>query len=42
MELSEIENGESRTLEFKKELPQDSSKWIKSIVAFANGLVEKC
>ena len=37
MELSEIENGESRTLEFKKELPQDSSKWIKSIVAFANG-----
>lgn len=37
MELSEIENGESRTLEFKKELPQDSSKWIKTIVAFANG-----
>lgn len=37
MELSEIEKGESRTLEFKKELPQDSSKWIKSIVAFANG-----
>ncbi len=25
MELSEIENGESRTLEFKKELPQDST-----------------
>lgn len=37
MELSEIENGETRTLEFKKELPQDSSKWIKTIVAFANG-----
>lgn len=37
MELSEIENGENRTLEFKKELPQDSSKWIKTIVAFANG-----
>ena len=37
MELSEIENGESRTLEFKKELPQDSSKWIKTVVAFANG-----
>ena len=37
MELNEIKNGESRTLEFKKELPQDSSKWIKTIVAFANG-----
>ena len=37
MELNEIKNGESRTLEFKKELSQDSSKWIKTIVAFANG-----
>lgn len=37
MELNEIKNGESRTLEFKKELPQDSSKWIETIVAFANG-----
>ena len=37
MELNEIKNGENRTLEFKKELPQDSSKWIKTIVAFANG-----
>lgn len=33
----QITTGESRTLEFKKELPTDSSKWIKTIVAFANG-----
>lgn len=37
MEIVEIERGETRTVEFKKELPQDSSKWIKTIVAFANG-----
>ena len=37
MELNVIKNGESRILEFKKELPQDSSKWIKTVVAFANG-----
>ena len=33
----QIQNGESRTLEYKSELPQDSQKWIKTIVAFANG-----
>ena len=33
----EIQNGESRILEYKATLPQDSQKWIKSIVAFANG-----
>ena len=32
-----IGKGESRILEFKKELPKDSHKWIKSISAFANG-----
>ena len=37
MEIVEIERGETRTVEFKKELPQDSSKWIKTVVAFANG-----
>lgn len=37
MTREEIQDGETRTLEFKKELPQDSSKWIKTIVAFANG-----
>lgn len=33
----EILNGENRTLEYKVELPEDSEKWVKSIVAFANG-----
>ena len=33
----QIQQGESRTLEFKKELPADSSKWVKTVVAFANG-----
>lgn len=33
----EIQLGESRTLEFKKELPLESSKWIKTVAAFANG-----
>lgn len=33
----EIQLGESRILEFKKELPAESSKWIKTIAAFANG-----
>lgn len=37
----EILNGESRTLEYKVELPEDSEKWVKSIVAFANGAVGK-
>lgn len=36
----EIQNGESRTLEYKAELPQKSEKWIKSIVAFEMVLVE--
>ena len=26
--LEKIKNGETRTLEFKKELPTDSIKWI--------------
>ena len=33
----EILDGESRTLEYKLELPQDNQKWIKTIIAFANG-----
>ena len=32
----EIQNGESRTLEYKSTLPHDSQKWIKTIVSFAN------
>ena len=35
--LKEIERGESRTLEYKVELPAESAKWVKTIVAFANG-----
>lgn len=27
----EIQNGESRTLEYKSELPPDSQKWIKPL-----------
>lgn len=33
----EIQKGESRILEYKLELPQDNQKWIKTIIAFANG-----
>lgn len=33
----EISRGESRTLEYKVELPSDSLKWLKTIIAFANG-----
>lgn len=35
--LEEIKSGESRTLEFKKDLTENSSKWVKTAVAFANG-----
>ena len=35
--INEIKAGESKTLEFKEILPDDSSKWIKTIIAFANG-----
>ena len=30
----EIQRGESRTLEYKAELPQDSQKWIKTIIYY--------
>lgn len=33
----EISAGESRTLEYKAELPEETHKWMKTIVAFANG-----
>ena len=33
----EIQNGESRILEYKLELPQEKNKWLKTIIAFANG-----
>ena len=37
MTLEDIEKGESRELEFKGFLPKESKKWVKTVVAFANG-----
>lgn len=37
MKLEEIFAGESKNLEFKESLPAKSSKYMKTIVAFANG-----
>ena len=37
MTLKEILSGESKNLEFKVQRPKDSSKYMKSVVAFANG-----
>jgi len=36
MTIDEIIKGESKNLEFKVELPKDSSKYIKTVIAFAN------
>lgn len=37
MTLEEILVGESKNLEFKVQRPKDSTKYMKSVVAFANG-----
>ena len=37
MTLEKILEGESRNLEFKVQRPNDSTKYMKSVVAFANG-----
>lgn len=37
MTLEEILAGESKNLEFKVRRPKDSIKYMKSVVAFANG-----
>lgn len=37
MTIEEILKGESKNLEFKETLPEDSRKYMKTIVAFANG-----
>lgn len=37
MLIDEIKNGESKTLEFKLLRPHDNLKWLKTVVAFANG-----
>lgn len=36
MSLEEIIAGESKTIEFKEELPADSKKYMKTVVAFSN------
>lgn len=36
MLLEEIKNGENKEIEYKRELPEHSDKYMKSIVAFAN------
>lgn len=36
MTLDEIKSGESKNIEFKVQLPDDSKKYMKTIVAFAN------
>lgn len=36
MTSDEILKGESKTVEFKSELPKKSEKYMKSIIAFAN------
>ena len=37
MTIEEILTGESKNVEFKENLPEKSIKYIKSVVAFANG-----
>lgn len=36
MTVEEIKNGESKNIEFKIQLPDDSKKYMKTIVAFAD------
>ena len=37
MTIGEILAGESKTIEFKEKLPENSSKYMKTVAAFANG-----
>ena len=37
MTIEEIFAGESKNVEFKENLPEKSTKYMKSVVAFANG-----
>ncbi|PWJ72477.1 UNVERIFIED_CONTAM: hypothetical protein C7383_11888 [Murimonas intestini] len=37
MTIEEILAGESKNVEFKESLPEKSIKYMKSVVAFANG-----
>ena len=35
--VDRISKGESMELEFKSELPDEDIKWLKTVIAFANG-----
>lgn len=37
MTIEEIMLGESQYMEFKREIPEKSEKYMKTVVAFANG-----
>ena len=37
MTIEEIKNGETSNIEYKVDIPQNSLKYIKTVVAFANG-----
>lgn len=37
MTLDELKKGESESVEFKKNIPQDKDKFLKTAIAFANG-----
>ena len=37
MTIDEIEGGENDRLEFKRGLSKDDTRWLKTVVAFANG-----
>lgn len=41
MIIQEILSGESKNVEFKENLPERSIKYMKSVVAFANGTRRK-
>ena len=37
MTIEELLKGEGKNIEFKRQLPEKSEKYMKTVVAFANG-----
>ena len=37
MKIEEIKQGESSNVEYKVDIPKNSTKYIKTVIAFANG-----
>ena len=37
MDIEQIKQGESSNVEFKVDIPKNSLKYIKTVIAFANG-----